>query len=247
VRPVSAADPLLDSDGDGLTDFWETQIFHTDPVKADSDGDRFSDREEILNGFDPLKKSKPLVDQDADGDGLNDRLEWIFATDPLNADTDGDSFADGEEVQMAYSPTTTGDIRLAKSIRIVLATQRLEQRVMDVPIATYVISAGLPGTPTPVGTFKVLNKHPRAWSNAAKLWMPFWMAFTGRGHGIHELPEWPGGKKEGADHLGHPASHGCVRLGIGSAQTLYEWAPEGTPVIVVKTAKPATAKMAQIK
>lgn len=238
---------MLDSDGDGLPDAWETQVFQTDPLKADTDGDTFSDKQEILNGFDPLKKGKPLAEHDADGDTLSDRLELLFGTDPLNADTDGDSFPDGQEISMAYSPTTTGDIHLAKSIRIVLSTQRLEQRVMDVPIATYAISGGLPKTPTPVGTFKVLNKHERAWSNAAKLWMPFWMAFTNRGHGIHELPEWPGGKKEGANHLGHPASHGCVRLGVGPAESLYEWTPEGTPVVVVKTDKSAASSLAQKK
>ena len=59
--------------------------------------------------------------------------------------------------------------------------------------------------------------------------MPFWMQFTGMGHGIHELPEWPGGYKEGAAHLGIPVSHGCVRLGIGPAQTVYNWADKGTP------------------
>jgi lipoprotein-anchoring transpeptidase ErfK/SrfK len=63
--------------------------------------------------------------------------------------------------------------------------------------------------------------------------MPYWMAIVPGGKfGIHELPEWPGGYKEGANHLGTPVSHGCVRLGVGPAQTVYNWADIGTPVVV---------------
>lgn len=169
---------------------------------------------------------------DSDGDGLFDILETKFGTDPANKDTDGDTFEDGLEILMAYSPTTTEPIRLEKTIFIKLKTQTMEKRVNGIAVKTFKISGGLPKTPTPVGEYKVLNKHPRAWSRSAKLWMPYWMAFTTRGHGLHELPEWPGGKKEGANHLGKPASHGCVRMGIGAAKEMYDWAPIGTRIII---------------
>lgn len=169
---------------------------------------------------------------DTDGDGLTDVLEAKFGTNPNNKDTDGDTFEDGLEITMAYSPTSTQPTRLEKVIFIKLKTQMLEKRVGGIAIKAFKISSGLPKTPTPVGEFKVLNKNPRAWSSSAKLWMPFWMAFSARGYGVHELPEWPGGKKEGANHLGHVASHGCVRLGIGSAKEMYDWASIGTRVII---------------
>ena len=57
------------------------------------------------------------------------------------------------------------------------------------------------------------------------------MAFICPG-GIHELPEWPNGYKEGEAHLGTKASHGCVRLGVGPAEYLYNIAPLGTKVII---------------
>lgn len=170
---------------------------------------------------------------DTDGDGLLDIHERKFGTDPTNKDTDGDTFEDGLEILMAYSPTSTEPIRLEKSIYISLKTQTMEKRVGGIAVKAFKISGGLPRTPTPTGEYKVLNKHPRAWSRSAKLWMPYWMAFTTRGHGLHELPEWPGGKKEGANHLGKPASHGCVRMGIGAAQEIYEWAPVGTRITIV--------------
>jgi lipoprotein-anchoring transpeptidase ErfK/SrfK len=171
---------------------------------------------------------------DTDGDGLIDVLETKFGTDPSLKDSDGDTFEDGLEVLMAYSPTSTEPVRLEKTIFIKLKTQTMEKRVNGVTIKTFKVSSGLPKTPTPTGEFKVLNKHLRAWSKSAKLWMPYWMAFTTRGHGLHELPEWPGGKKEGASHLGRMASHGCVRMGIGAAKEMYEWAPVGTRVIIEK-------------
>ncbi len=86
---------------------------------------------------------------------------------------------------------------------------------------------------TPKGKHQIYNKHPRAWSNKYGLYMPYWMAITTDGRfGIHELPEWPGGYKEGQNHLGIKVSHGCVRLGVGPAKVVYNWADIGTPVIV---------------
>ncbi len=124
--------------------------------------------------------------------------------------------------------------RAGKAIIIDLSDQRLSYYQDGFRIATTPASTGKPSTPTPIGEYAINNKSPRAWSRPAQLWMPYWMSFIGGTYGIHELPEWPGGIKEGADHLGTPVSGGCVRLGVGPAQTLYEWAEIGTPVIVQK-------------
>ncbi|MBP9762933.1 L,D-transpeptidase [Patescibacteria group bacterium] len=232
AQTASAFETGSDSDGDGLLDVWETQVFGTDPTLKDSDGDRFDDRVEIEKGFNPLGKDD-LQDKDVDGDGLVDRLELAFGADPLVKDTDADGYEDGVEVMGAFSPTSTVRTPLPRSIRINIAKQELTQNVLGIAIKKHIVSSGLPRTPTPIGTFRILQKHPRAWSSSAKLWMPYWMHFSGRGHGLHELPEWPNGRKEGASHLGKKASHGCVRLGVGSAKELYEWTSVGTPVIVV--------------
>lgn len=172
----------------------------------------------------------PVPPLDTDGDGLSDSFEIQIGTDIYSKDTDGDGFDDHTEMLTAWSPT--GTRRMLKSVQINLKTQKLEMKVDGISIKTYPVSTGLAKTPTPKGNFTVLNKNPRAWSRAAKLWMPYWMAFTTRGHGLHELPEWPGGQKEGANHLGHPASHGCIRLGIGAAKDLYDWSPIGTKIYI---------------
>jgi hypothetical protein len=46
--------PRVDTDGDGLFDFYERNVWGTDPRKADTDGDGYSDSEELKNGYDPL-------------------------------------------------------------------------------------------------------------------------------------------------------------------------------------------------
>ena len=175
-----------------------------------------------------------LATTDADGDGLSDGLEEQFGTSIVKTDTDGDGVSDKGEVLAGTSPTSSAAVLLPKSIRVVLGKQQLERQVAGVTISTHKVSTGKRSTPTPTGTFSVKRKIPRAWSRMAGLWMPYWMDFTGRGYGMHELPEWPGGKKEGQNHLGIPVSHGCIRLGVGDAKLLYEWAPVGTPVVIVR-------------
>ena len=85
---------------------------------------------------------------------------------------------------------------------------------------------------TPQGVFKVRAKSSRPWSQKYSLFMPWFIQFTNQGHGIHELPEWPSGYKEGTNHLGIPVSHGCVRLGIGPARQVYEFADVGIPIVI---------------
>lgn len=98
---------------------------------------------------------------------------------------------------------------------------------------TYLVSSGLRGMDTPKGQYKIENKARRPWSKKYELYMPNWMAITSDGkYGIHELPEWPSGYKEGANHLGVPVSHGCVRLGVGPAARVWSWAEIGTPVVI---------------
>lgn len=51
------SDPNKDSDNDGLKDWQEIQIYHTDPCNPDTDGDGYLDGEEVASGYDPTKKA----------------------------------------------------------------------------------------------------------------------------------------------------------------------------------------------
>lgn len=114
----------VDSDGDGLTDSEEIDLYGTDPTNPDTDGDGLSDGDEVLvDGTNPLQADtdgggvgdgqEVLVDDtnpldpmddviDSDGDGLLDGVERDIAQggdcpDPFNPDSDGDGLTDGEE------------------------------------------------------------------------------------------------------------------------------------------------------
>jgi lipoprotein-anchoring transpeptidase ErfK/SrfK len=126
---------------------------------------------------------------------------------------------------------TDPKIKTGKYIDINLKSQILtffeEGKLLD----AFLVSTGRRGMETPQGSFAIRNKAPRPWSKKYSLFMPYWMAVVPSGEfGIHELPEWPGGYKEGANHLGIPVSHGCIRLGVGPAERVYNWAEIGTPV-----------------
>jgi len=232
--PITHAD-TLDSDLDGISDFDEIHSTHTDPHNSDTDADGYLDGDELSHGFSPLQgKRKHMSDVDTDGDGLTDRFEIQFGTDLTRKDTDGDSFVDKEEIWAGYDPRTKEKKAVAKRIEVSLAKQRLTYYVNNTLLHEATVSSGKWNWPTPVGEFVIINKDPRAWSKLAGLWMPYWMGFAGGKFGIHDLPEWPGGKKEGANHLGKRVSHGCIRLGTDQAKEVYAMTPVGTKLVIAQ-------------
>lgn len=205
-----------------------------EPSFLDTDGDGYDDATEISNGWSPYGAGK-LENNDADADGLSDGDELKYGTNPLDSDSDNDGYSDGVEVKNGYDPLSNKGAKLKKRVSISIAKQELTYYMGNAAVATHAVSTGRPGYRTPIGTFAILDKKPRAWSTSAKLWMPYWMPFITTKYGLHELPEWPGGKKEGANQLGKPVSGGCVRLGVGAAKELYDWVEVGTEVTISKT------------
>ncbi|CAA6827429.1 MAG: Calcium-binding acidic-repeat protein (ARP) [uncultured Sulfurovum sp.] len=97
----------LDSDGDGLSDADEENIYGTSPDNNDSDGDGLLDADEIRYGT-------SLDSNDSDGDGLLDGDEiHIYDTNASNPDTDNDGLKDGDEIKIydtnASNPDTDND------------------------------------------------------------------------------------------------------------------------------------------
>jgi len=125
-------------------------------------------------------------------------------------------------------------LNVGKYIEIDLSTQRLAAFNGQNKDYEFVVSSGKWSMPTPNGTFTINNKNPRAYSSKYNLYMPYWMAFIGSTYGLHALPEWANGYKEGENHLGVPISHGCVRLSTENALTLYNWTEIGTTVVIHK-------------
>lgn len=153
---------MLDSDGDGLTDYDEVHIYHTDPYNADTDRDGFNDGEEVQQGFSPLVGGHKRLDEvDTDGDGLNDAAEIALGTDLSKADTDGDAVSDYGEVTQGVDPLVVGAITstVKRAARADLSTQQLAYFFNGVQLGSVPISSGTHGT-TPTGTFAFQRKVP---------------------------------------------------------------------------------------
>lgn len=225
------ANNLPDVDNDGVPDIDEINVYYTDPNNPDTDNDGYSDWEELSGGYSPHNPSPvKLEDNDLDNDGLSDRMELNFKTNINDPDTDKDGYYDGKEVEHGYNPLSGNGSKLKKRIEVNTEKQELSYFLGGVRMGKFPISSGINNS-TPKGYYEITNKYPKAWSPYG-LWMPFWMGLGNGRIGLHELPIWPSGYREGEDHLGTPVSHGCIRLGTDSAEFLYNWAEIGTPVIV---------------
>jgi lipoprotein-anchoring transpeptidase ErfK/SrfK len=126
----------------------------------------------------------------------------------------------------------TSDSR--KEIEIDLRRQKMLIFIDDKKIAEYVVSSGKRTTPTKAGNFSIISKYPVAYGIIdGVVWtMPYFMGIyivSGAENGIHELPL-ANGWRESVRDMGYPVSHGCVRLGIGDAEKVYNFAKIGMPV-----------------
>jgi lipoprotein-anchoring transpeptidase ErfK/SrfK len=100
----------------------------------------------------------------------------------------------------------------------------------------WTVSTGEPGKDTATGSFAVLSKIDNAYGSTWDLDMPHWLGIYRSGpleNGIHGLPvQRATGSKLWEGLLGQRVSYGCIILNDENAQTLYDWAHIGTPVIV---------------
>ncbi|MBI5496539.1 MAG: VWA domain-containing protein [Deltaproteobacteria bacterium] len=107
-----AAGPLVDSDGDGVSDDEEERL-GTNFLRSDTDGDGYRDLLEIRQadrGMDALDPAVPFdpcgqaARTDVDHDLLNDCEERFLGTNPQLPDSDFDTLPDGVEVRFGLDP-----------------------------------------------------------------------------------------------------------------------------------------------
>jgi len=130
------------------------QLFDYDLANVDSDGDGIPDWWELEHGLNPYDPSDALLD--FDGDGLSNLREYGLGTDPNNPDTDGDGLSDGFEfLVLGTDPLDPNDpgpdavIVLGESVfaESTTATQSVTVVLGSVPTAPvdFVVSGYLPG------------------------------------------------------------------------------------------------------
>ena len=107
-------------------------------------------------------------------------------------------------------------------ISISVAQQKLRLYDANGLYAESPISTGMPGHPTPMGVFSIIQKQKFHKSNIySGAPMPFMQRITWSGVAMHAgvLP-------------GYPASHGCIRMPMAFAVKMYGWTRMGARVIV---------------
>jgi hypothetical protein len=122
--------------------------------------------------------------------------------------------------EMGFGEMPKGPLQLVVSIN----TQKVTLFSNGVRVAQGPVSTGVPGHPTPMGVFSVIEKdryhHSNIYSGAP---MPYMQRITWSGVALHEgvLP-------------GHPASHGCIRMSHDFAMKLWPITKLGVRVIVAR-------------
>jgi len=107
-------------------------------------------------------------------------------------------------------------------ISISIAQQKMRIYDSNGFFAETPVSTGMPGHPTPMGVFSVIQKqklhHSNIYSGAP---MPYMQRITWSGVAIHAgvLP-------------GHPASHGCIRMPMAFAMKMWNWTKMGARVVI---------------
>jgi LysM repeat protein len=107
-----------------------------------------------------------------------------------------------------------------KQIVVVLSQQTVYAYENGQLLRQFVVSTGLPATPTVQGDYAIYVKYDSTRMTGPDYDLPGvpWYGF----HGTY----WH-------NNFGNPMSHGCVNMRTPEAEWLYMWAPVGTPVHIV--------------
>lgn len=120
---------------------------------------------------------------------------------------------------LVHQPAYPGE----KWIEVNVSTQRVTAWEGDKAVMSFIVSTGLPNTPTVLGKFRVYQKL-----TATRM--------SGVGYDLPNVPHTmyfhQGYALHGAywhENFGEPMSHGCVNLSLPDAETLFNWAEPAIP------------------
>jgi lipoprotein-anchoring transpeptidase ErfK/SrfK len=110
---------------------------------------------------------------------------------------------------------------MAYSITVNRNDKRLDLFRDDALFKSYPVAVGSLLTPTPPGTFRIINKS----RNPGGPYGTRWMGLSKPHIGIHGT--------NNPSSIGQPASHGCIRMQNHDVEELYDLVPIGTAVKII--------------
>jgi L,D-transpeptidase catalytic domain len=119
-----------------------------------------------------------------------------------------------------FGPLPKGPMQIVISIN----QQKLHLYADGREVADTLVATGVPTLPTPTGIFSVIGKEKFHRSNIySGAPMPFMQRITWSGVALHE-----------GENIGHPASHGCIRMPREFAMKLFSVTKVGVRVIIAR-------------
>jgi hypothetical protein len=144
--------------------------------------------------------------------------EYYYAPRPRHKITHREKAVPVEVDKKPFGDVPKGPLQIIISIN----QQKLHVYSDGAHVADTSVATGVPRLPTPQGVFSVIQKQvfhrSNIYSNAP---MPYMQRITWSGVAMHE-----------GEDIGHPASHGCIRMPHDFAARLYRLTKIGVRVII---------------
>ncbi len=109
INPSGEAD-TTDTDGDGISDWQELNVYHTDPASKDTDGDGWTDGEELslynryTNTFSPLIADTPSIEVKMTGQPA---IKYNYSISESESNSESESFSQGSTGSSTLSSNKT--------------------------------------------------------------------------------------------------------------------------------------------
>ena len=127
----------------------------------------------------------------------------------------------------------SGEAGAKKEILVYIDEQVLVAMENGEEVYTFDIVTGREGKETTAGSYKIFKKHEKYTSKKYGSEMPYTMFFSKDGKAIHGTSMATLRSYFYIYITESVGSHGCIGLTDDNAKAMFEWAPVGTPVVVV--------------
>jgi lipoprotein-anchoring transpeptidase ErfK/SrfK len=121
-------------------------------------------------------------------------------------------------INLGYATPVEFPTKTEKWIDVNLTEQRVVAYEGTQPVRSFIISSGLPGTPTVTGTFRIWVRTPRQTMSGPGYSLPNvqWVQYFHGDYAFHGA-YWH-------NNWGQPMSRGCINMRNEDAEWLYKWA-----------------------